>query len=219
VKSVLLALLALLALRADDADTAWSQGRPAESLARLVAEAQAGNDWGRWLDAGLCAAAAEDRGHAVAYLLTAHRLAPAAAAPRQALAALGCPPPGGWLDVCGPIALPGLSWWGPLTVGLGTGLLAFALLAPRRRPWLAGLGGALLLAAAPGVVAQAHDRQRPLAAVVRDSELVDAAGRTLAQLPAGTVLTRLPGAPWAGRSSVQLADGRQGFTPTTDLEP
>ncbi|HYE06627.1 MAG TPA: hypothetical protein VEL07_14010 [Planctomycetota bacterium] len=200
---------------AEDAYAAWERGDPAASLAALSERAHATDRWDAWLDAGLAAAAAGERGQAAAALLAAHRRAPERAEPRQALAAIGATLPPGWLDRLGPIAWPGLGWSGAALATLAGLALAFGA-ARRRGRWIA-IGVLAALAAAPGQIASWRDRRVPLAAIVADTHLYDSAGAAGAALGAGTLVERDAHQPWAGRRLVRTPDGAKGYVAAADL--
>jgi hypothetical protein len=215
-----LTILALTAglLAAADPYAAWQAGRPGEALPGLHATAQRADTWGAWLDCGLAAAEAGRRGAAIAWMLEAHRRAPARVEPRQAIAALGAPLPGGWIGRLGPIARPAT---GILAVGL-TGIAGAALgwaIAGRRARGPA-LAVALVAgsAIAPGAIAGWLDGRRPWRAVVVDSALLDALGRPIVPLAEGTLVeVATPSWPGVGRIAIRLADGRLGWIPEPDL--
>lgn len=197
-----------------------AQGRPREALACLRERAQTLATWHDWYDAGRAAIEAGERPHAIAWLLRAHQLAPAAPEPRRALLRLGIEPPPTWLDRLG--------LWGRLTAGL-TGGLALALggaalgyAASARAGRLTALltGCALLLATLPAQLALTLDAHGSpaLSVVVHPSCLLSSTGRPQADLEAGTVIERLPRDPWSGRVLVRLADGRTGYVALTDLD-
>lgn len=201
---------------AEDAYALWQNGRPAEALPALQARAEQSDAWQAWFDLGLCAAAADQRGPAVGWLLAAHTRAPWRAEPRAALSALGAAPPPGWLTWLGPVAWPGTGWCALVIAGLGGLASAFALTGRQRGRWLLLALGAIVLLA-PGVVASLHDRALPLAAVIRDGHLLDATGRSVRPLAAGTVVTLASDELWQERRLVTLGDGSRGYIPATDL--
>lgn len=201
---------------AEDPYALWQNGRPAEALPALQVRAEQSDAWQAWFDLGLCAAAADQRGPAVGWLLAAHTRAPWRAEPHAALSALGQPPPRGWLSWLGPLAWPGTSWCALVLAGLGGLACGLALTGRHRGRWLMlALGAVMLLA--PGVVASLHDRAVPLAAVVRDGHLLDATGRSVRPLPAGTVVTLISDEVWQERRLVELGDSSRGYVPETDL--
>ena len=213
-----LMLLALpLLLSASDAYDAWAAGRPAEALPALHATALAGGRWDAWLDLGLAAADAGRRGPAVAWLVAAHRHAPQRPEPRQALAALGTPLPTGWIERLGPATWP----------GTGQAALPLALLAGVAFGWAIGwrrgrgaalvIGVLALAVLLPGVLATSADGRIAWAATTADTALLDASGRPLRTLPAGTLLTRVTSSAWAGHDAVRLSDGTAGWVPAADL--
>jgi len=215
--AVLMLLLTVPRLVADDAYDSWAAGRPAEALPSLHAAAVASDRWDAWLDLGLAAAAAGRRGPATAWLVSAHRHAPHRPEPRQALAALGSPLPRTWLDRLGPCAWPGNGAVAmPLALLVGMGL-GWSIGWRRARGWaLIGAGLALLLLL-PGVVGGWMDGRRDWAAATADTALLDASGRALRPLPAGTLLERVSGPGWAGHVAVRDLDGAFGWIPAADL--
>ncbi|MDA3959913.1 MAG: hypothetical protein PF961_03915, partial [Planctomycetota bacterium] len=169
---------------------------------------------------GLAAAAADRPGPAAAWLLEAHRRAPGASEPVQALRVLGAEIPSTWSASLGPLAAPGASLAGPLLLALGAALAAFALCAPQRRlNWLI-LAGALLLLALPGQLARQVDARHTLVAVVTPSHLLDATGAPIpgGAVTPGTVLTQHAHAAWNGRMRTTRADGLSGWLPVADTE-
>lgn len=214
-----LALLGLLLGTgvAEDPYETWAQGRPAEALPTLIA--QAGDHWDRWQDAGLAAAAAGDQGRAVACLARAMTLAPEEADPRRALRALGVECPPSWHERAGPLGLPGRGWSGVVLLALAGVALGWAAVGRRHRRSAGFLGAALVVVILPGQLASVVDGQHHWAATVRPTHLLDHAGVPLAPLAAGTLL-RLPDrAGWSGRVVVALPDGREGFLAAADVNP
>lgn len=210
-------LIALPLLAASDAYDAWAAGRPAEALPALHATALSSGRWDAWLDLGLAAEAAGRRGPAVVWLVEAHRRAPHRPEPRLALEALGTPLPSGWLDRIGAAAGPGT---GPaaLSLALIAGLTFGWALGWRRARGAAAAVAALALALLlPGMIATWVDGRVQRAATAADSALLDASGRTLRPLPAGTLLERASSPAWAGHVAVRLADGSGGWVPAADL--
>jgi hypothetical protein len=202
---------------AEDAYAAWQAGRPTESLPALQAQAETSDAWQDWFDAGLCAAAAEQRGLAVAAFLRAHDRAPWRDEPVRALSTIGSPLPPTWRAWLGPLAWPGSGWCGAvLAVIAGVSFAAATFHARRRGRWLA-LGCPAVLALLPGVIATWHDQALPLAAVVVDSRLLDATGKPVRALPAGTLVTLGDQDVWQGRHLVILSDGNRGYVPQGDL--
>ncbi len=199
-------------------DDAWAQGRPAETLPALVAEAERTATWHAWQDAALCAAAAGERGQAAAYLMEARRRAPGRDEPRQAMAVLGIAGPVLLTDRIGPIAIPGSGWAG-VAVLLIAGLAIGAWIMPWRGPrqvWLPVVAVVALLLAGPGVVAAWIDAADRHAATIHDTQLLDATGAPVTALTAGTVV-EVVGPAWSHRLPVRLEDGRSGFIPAGDL--
>lgn len=219
----MLLLTALLCgLTAEDPYVLWQNDRAAEALPLLQAQATQSDTWQAWYDAGLCAAAAEQRGLAVGNLLAAHVRAPWRSEPRQALLNLGAPPPAGWLHWLGPLAWPGSGWLAVILGGVAGVALALAVTLAvdgrRRAVWLS-LASVLVIIIAPGFIATLHDGARPLAALRDDGHLLDATGRHVKALPAGTIVTLSADAPWQERWLVTLGDGTRGYVPLTDLAP
>lgn len=212
---LLLLLAGCTLLTAADPYAAWAQGRPAESVPALIAAA--GERWDGWFDAGLAAAAAGDRGRAVACLARAHDLAPERPEPRDALRALAAPLPATWCERAGPFAAPGQGPLGAALAALAGLCLGGAGLLRRGRQATLALGAALLLAVAPGALALWLDGRTAWTANVRDTSLLDSAGNPLRDLPAGTLLERLPQPAWNGRVVVRMPDGGSAFLATADL--
>lgn len=214
---LLLALVLALPLAGSEAADAWAAGRPAEALPALHATALASGRWDAWLDLGLAAADAGRRGPAVAWLIEAHRRAPQRPEPRRALASLGADLPEGWVRRLAPATWPGS---GPLALPL-------AVLAGIAWGWALGwrhgrrhalvVGGVALALLLPGALATWLDGRRGWAAVTADSTLLDASGRAVRPLPAGSLIEREAAAPWAGHVAVRLADGTSGWLAETDL--
>jgi hypothetical protein len=214
----LLLLIATGVFAADDPYAVWGHGRPQDAIAPLHRLATASGRWDAWHDLGLAAAAAGERGRAAAWLVEAHRLAPERREPLDALRALGSSPPAGWFDRLGPLAWPGCGWSGVILCGLGGLALGWALAEKRRRGAALALGLVACVAAAPGQLALLADARQPLTAVVRDSHLLDSAGKPGEAVAAGTIVAREPQPPWAGRVLVRLGDGRRGYLPLADTE-
>ena len=209
----LLALLCLTAVSAQDPYDLWAQGRPAEAVPTLMAQA---TTWADWMDVGLAAAAAQDPGVAAAGLARAAVLAPTRPEPRSALRALGHPVPPSISERLGPLARPGVGWAALGTLGLGGAALGWGL--ARRRRWAVALGTVAVLLALPGQVATWLPGPTWVVPV-RATTLLDHAGAALTPVPAGTLLERSPGAVWHGRVPVVLPDGRRGFLAQGDLLP
>ena len=199
-------------------DAAWAQGRPVEALPVLLATARTGHAWNQWYDAGLCAAAAGERGRAAACLLAARRAAPERPEPKSTLAVLGIDQPILWTDRLGPLAAPGSGWVAVVLAVIAGSALGGFITARRRSGWWLVAGSVALLAMAPGQVAAWRDHDDPHRATLRDTQLLDATGAPVAPLAAGTVIELLPGEPWAGRIAVHLVDGRAGFLPLGDAD-
>ncbi len=212
---VLLTVLAWV-IAAQDPYALWQNDRAAEALPLLQAEAQRSDTWQAWYDAGLCAAAAEQPGLAVGHLLAAHVRAPWRPEPRQALLSLGASPPAGWLTWLGPLAWPGTGWLAVILAGLAGCATTLAVDGRRRAAWLT-VAMVLVVVMAPGFIATLHDQARPLAALRGDGYLLDATGRNVKALPAGTIITLSADAPWQERWLVTLADGSRGYVPDADL--
>jgi hypothetical protein len=218
-KAALLPLLLILALplsAAEDPYALWSNGQPERAQSGLFERASASGRWDAWLDAGLAAAAANDRGHAAAWLLEALRRAPERPEPRRALSALGCALPAAWLDRVGPLALPGTGWVGVGMLALSGFAFGLAFLTRGRRSMFCTIGALALVAALPGQIALYLDGRRELIAVVTDTHLLDNSGSPRQSLAAGTVVIKEPHAPWSNRYLVSLLDGTRGFVPLTD---
>jgi hypothetical protein len=216
--TTLLLLAALTALTgADDPYAAWGHGRPQDALPALHQTATTTQRWDAWLDLGLAAAAADQRGKAVAWLVRAHQAAPEQAGPREALAALGATLPGRWLDRLGPLALPGIGWPGLALLALAGFAAGHALAGRRRRGLALGVLTAALVLALPGQLAWQHDHRQILVATVRDSHLVDSAGAPQDAVPMGTIAIRAAPDAWSGRVLVALPDGRRGYLAEADL--
>lgn len=218
-RHLLLLLAAVCALGAADPYDAWAQGRPAEAVVPLVATAAASDHWDAWLDAGLAAAAAGQRGEALACLARAHQRAPARSEPRDGMRALGAALPTTWCERAGPLALPGLGWTGVvllacagLALGGGWGLR-------RGRGLVLTLGLLALFAALPGALAQVLDRRDDWVATVRDTQALDSTGAPQQALPAGSLLRLDDGRTWGQRSLVILPDGGSAWVASRDLDP
>ncbi|MCK6491694.1 MAG: hypothetical protein L6R48_25900 [Planctomycetes bacterium] len=206
-------------LAAADPYDAWSQGRPAEAVAPLVAAARADGRWDSWLDAGLAAAAASDYGRAIACLAEANRAAPERSEPRDALRALGAALPLTYSERVGPIALPGVGWAGVALLGAAGLALGGAWALRRGRGAVLTAGVAAVVVAVPGVVAPWLDARVHWVATVRATHALDSTGAPLRALPAGTLLVHPPAAAWSGRVLVRLGDGSLAFVPAADLDP
>jgi hypothetical protein len=213
----MLLLLALIpAWGAEDPYQLWSHGRPQEAIPALLVQAQDSDRWDAWLDLGLAAAAAGDRGRAAAWLVAAHARAPERDEPRAALRALGSELPPSWFARCGPLAWPGCGWSAVALLGLSGSALGFALAAKRGRA--VGLVVALLgaLAVAPGLCARLLDGRLALVAVVHDTQLLDSTGSPTGAVSGGTVAVQDSQTPWSGRWRVTLPDGRRGYLAISD---
>ena len=214
---ILLSLLASWPLSAvDDPYAAWGHGRPQDAIAPLYAHAESEQRWDAWLDVGLAAAAANRRGDAIAWVLTAHRLAPERIEPRQALRALEVTLPGGWVDQLGPLIIPGQGWLGVVLIGLGSALLGYSLCTNRQRTWTLTGGCLLLIISLPGRLAIDQDQERLLLSAVRETVLYDSAGKPLTNIATGSLLLRDHSEVWADRLLVVLNDGTRGFVPVVD---
>lgn len=213
------ALLCAVALAAADPYDAWTQGRPGEALQGLLAGARAQARWDAWLDAGLAAAAAGDRGAAVACLAEAMNLAPERLEPRAALRALGQDLPQSWSERAGPLGLPGQGWAAVALLGLAGLALGAGLTWRRRRGLLLAIAGLAAAAAAPGQAAVWADGRLRWLGTVRDSAALDSTGTPLRALPAGTLLQRAGGTAWAGRALVRLEDGALAYVALADAAP
>ena len=211
-------LLAIVMTLPATEDAAWAQGRPAEALPVLLATARNGHAWNQWYDAGLCAAAAGERGRAAACLLAARRTAPERPEPKATLAVLGIDQPILWTDRLGPLSMPGSGWPAVVLAAIAGLALGGFITARRRSGWWLVVGLVAFLALAPGQVAVWRDHDDPHRTTLRDTQLLDATGAPVAPLAAGTVIELLPGEPWAGRIAVRLVDGRAGFLPIGDTD-
>ena len=209
-------LIIISAWSADDPYAAWGHGRPQDAIAELHRQANDSNRWDAWFDLGLAAFAAGRQADGAAWMVTAHRLAPERAEPRQALKASQINLPLGWLDRLGPLALPGLGWTGLTLIALGGIALGFALFTNRRRAMPTLIGIALLTSALPGRIAWEHDHARQLVVTVRDSQLYDSSGRPIAAIAAGTVLEQESSTAWAERILVHDENGHRGHLPLAD---
>lgn len=216
---LLACLMALTALAAADPYDAWAQGRPAEAVQPLIALAQQSGRWDAWLDAGLAAAAAGDRGLAVSCLTTAHNRAPEQPAPRDALRTLGAALPISWCERAGPVAVPGSGWNGVILLAVAGLAIGGAAALRRGRGLVLLIGGLSLLAAAPGVAAAWMDGRRVWLATVRDSAALDSTGTPLRALPAGSLLEQAGDEVWAGRLLVRLGDGSLAYVALADVSP
>ena len=146
---------------ADDPYQLWSHGHPQEALPALLAEAQSSDRWDAWLDLGLAAAAAHDRGRAIAWLLLAHERAPERDEPREALRALGIELPDSWFTRLGPLAWPGCGWPAMLLMVVAGLAFGYACLAPARRAALALSGAGICALIAPGQFALEAELRHP----------------------------------------------------------
>lgn len=211
-----LLLIPVLLLAADPYDT-WAQGRPAEAMPGLIANAQAEQRWDAWLDAGLAAAASSDRGRAIACLARAHNLAPERAEPRDALRVLAAPLPTTWCERAGPLIIPGVGWGGIVILGLAGLALGCAMVL--RRGWLMTAGLMGLILALPGVIAPWLDGRSSWEATVRDTQALDSTGTPQHALGAGSLLQRAATGTWANRILVHLDDGSLAYVAATDVDP
>ena len=216
-KAAMLLLLALSLAAVDDPYASWSHGRPQDAAPVLRATAEQSDRWDAWLDAGLAAAAAGWRPHAIACLVEAHVRAPERTEPRDALTALNATPPAGWIVRLGPLALPGSGWLGFVLLVCAGLTLGHALVVPRRRAAITTIGALAFLVAAPGLIASAVDGSRRFAVPLRDTHLLDSAGNPGPTVAAGTLAERTVGKPWAGRVPVALPDGKHGWLALADL--
>ena len=215
---VLLAFSACLGLAAvDDPYAQWGHGRPQDAAPALRAAAERDGRWDTWLDAGLAAAAASWRPHAIACLVEAYVRAPDRREPRDALTAIGATPLPGWSERLGPLVLPGSGWIGVVLLTLAGLALGHAVITPRRRSASVIIGTLAMLSAVPGLLATALDSARRFAVPLRDTALLDSAGTPGATVAAGTLAERTPGEPWAGRVAVVLPDGKRGWLALADL--
>jgi hypothetical protein len=213
----MLLLLALGDTRgAEDPYQLWSHGRPHDAIPALLLQAQSSDRWDAWLDLGLAAAAAGERGRAAVWLVAARARAPERDEPRAALRALGAELPPTWYSRCGPLAWPGCGWPGVALLGLIGTALGYAAVARAGRALalLVALLGALVVA--PGLCARILDGRLALVAVVRDTELLDSTGSPTGAVAGGTVAVQESQTPWSGRLRVALADGRRGYLEIAD---
>ncbi len=201
---------------ADDPYQLWSHNRPQDAIPALFQQAQASDRWDAWLDLGLAAAAAGERGRAAVWLVTAHSRAPEREEPRAALRALGTELPPSWHARCGPVAWPGSGWTGVALLGLAGGALGYALVARQARRAALLAAALAALGAAPGMIARILDSRVDLVAAVRDTQLLDSTGTPTGAVAAGTVAVSDRAAPWAGRLRVTLPDGRRGYLALSD---
>ena len=212
-------LLLIVGVTAADPYEAWTQGRPAESVAPLIAHAENVGHWDAWLDAGLAAAASGHRGEALACLAMAHHLAPERAEPRDAMRVLGAALPTTWCERAGPLAVPGSGWSGMVLCGLA-GLAIGAGLGIRRGRWLLlGSGALALFIALPGAVAPQVDRLARWIVTVRDTAALDSTGAPVRSVAEGTLVHRDGDQSWGGRTLVRLPDGAVAWIATNDLTP
>ncbi len=212
-------LLLSVGLAAADPYDAWAQGRPGEAVAPLLAVARDSDRWDAWLDAGLAAAAADQRGPALACLARAHHLAPERAEPRDAMRALGADLPTTWCERAGPIGLPGTGWSGVALCALAGLLLGGCWLLRRGRLLAAFAGASLLVVSAPGLAAMWLDRGQERLCAVRDTHALDSTGSPQQAIAAGTMLLRSGDTVWAQRVLVRLPDGSQAWVAQADITP
>jgi hypothetical protein len=217
-RCLVLLWLAVGLAAADPYDT-WAQGRPAEAVAPLLAEAHDSDRWDAWLDAGLAAAAADQRGPALAFLARAHHLAPERAEPRDAMRSLGASLPTTWCERAGPIGLPGTGWSGVALCALAGLLLGGCWLLRRGRVLAAVAGCGLLIVTAPGLAAMWLDSGQERLFAVRDTQALDSTGSPLQAIAEGTMLLRSGDEAWAQRVLVRLPDGSQAWVAQADLTP
>jgi hypothetical protein len=210
--AVLLVCAGLLA--ASDAYLPWSQGRPAESVAPLLQQAQRSDAWHAWLDAGLAAEAAGRPALATACFLRARQREPAETAPALAVRGGG---PALWSDSLGPVADVAAGWWGLVLASLGGVALGWGLAGGRRRGQALLSGGAVLVLVLPGLVARLHDGQQHWLVLQRDSVLSEPGGAQLQPLSAGAWLQPQEAPPWNGRRLAVAPDGTRGWVPLDDV--
>lgn len=201
---------------AEDPYAAWHAGRPGEAIPTLRAKAEAVDTWQAWYDLGLCAAAAEDHGLAAAALVAAQRRAPWRSEPRQVLSLLGQRLPPSAVAWLGPLAWPGLGWPGLILAACAGICLAAGFVWPRRRFLLLSSGGLALLLILPGTLAAWREAQITLLAIPHDTSLLDATGRVVGAIEAGTVVRQISPQAWQDRYLVDLGDGVRGYVPTAD---
>ncbi len=213
---ILLLLAFAQARGAEDPYLLWSHGRPQEAIPALLLQAQGSDRWDAWLDLGLAAAAAGDRGRAAVWLVASRARAPERDEPRAALRALGAELPPSWHSRCGPLAWPGSGWPRVALLGLVGMALGYALVARQGRApgLLVALLGALALA--PGLCARILDGRLALVAAVRDTQLLDSTGSPAGAVAGGTVAVQESRTPWSGRLQVALPDGRRGYLAIVD---
>ncbi len=216
---VVLVLACLLGVPAatDDPYQAWAQGRPAESLPRLIDAAATADTPAAWGDAGLVAAEAGRRPLAIACLARSLVLAPLRTDTRQALRVLAVRTPRLWSDLVGPVAHLGSGWTGLVLATAGGLLLGVGLMARHRRKAMLGLGAVCLLACLPGLLSTWRDASLPLAVTRSDCALLDASGRPQRTVAGGSILLHHDRPPWQGKLLVEVADGTTGFLATGDL--
>jgi hypothetical protein len=201
---------------AEDPYAPWMQGRPAESVQRLLAQAQHHNRWSDWYDCGLAAAAAGQRGAAVYSLLRAYRQGPIHHEPLQALRGLGIAMPSSWCERVGVLAWPGNGWYGLVLLSTSGAILGLRVVRPLPR-LVTQMAVICVLLAVPGALCSWHDASIPLLAVVDDSSLLDSTGNVLATVSSGTVVRQVDPQPWNGRVLV-VAVGKHGWLPVTDTQ-
>lgn len=213
------ALLCAAVMAAADPYDAWAQGRPAEAMQALLAQARSTARWDLWLDAGLAAAAAGDRGLAVACLAEAMNRAPERSEPRTALRTLGHELPASFSERAGPVGRPGQGWTAVCLLAAAGLAIGVAMMTRRRRSaWLAAAGIATALAA-PGQAATFVDGRTTWMGTLRDSAALDSTGTPLRALPAGSLLQRAADGTWAGRILVRMDDGSLAYVAQADVTP
>lgn len=212
-----MALLCACPIFSTDPYDVWQAGQPATAVPDLYAQATATNSWQAWYDAGLAAAAADNQGAAVVWLLRAHQLAPWQPQPRQALSILQSPLPPGWITWLGPLAIIGTGWLGAVIAAAAGVCIGLAWWSPRRARWVVA-GALCTLAVAPGCIASWHDATTIFAATGADTRLLDTTGSPILALPLGTIVRQADTPVWQGRQLVTTLDGRSGYIPVGDLE-
>lgn len=213
---VLLTLLLQASPAAEDPYLQWSHGHPHDALPALITQAERTDRWDAWLDAGLAAAAAHERGKATALLLRARERAPEREEPREAMRALDLVLPPSWFTRLGPIAWPGSGWPAAILFSVMGLALGYACCARRNRARAAVTALVLAVLVAPGQLAMEWEHQVFLVGVVRDTHLLDSAGNPGLVVQTGTIAVRDPQAPWADRLLVTLPDGSRGYLPIAD---
>ncbi|TVR44406.1 MAG: hypothetical protein EA402_06950 [Planctomycetota bacterium] len=119
----------------DPRRTAWEQDRARDLLPLIEEQARDSARWTRWYDLGVVAAAADEPAQALWAMATAHRLAPWAEPPRQALQAqLEDQLPPLLSAYLGPLAILAGPWWGGALGLVASLLVGWSLSARLPRP-------------------------------------------------------------------------------------